>query len=64
MMDFEERDEVDKHHPVQHERGVPFPIGHVFDAFNESQKGALLLLETFVELFGDLLHVKGGSHPA
>ena len=32
-------DEVDEHHPVQHERGVPFPVSDVLYAFDKFQKG-------------------------
>ena len=57
-------DKVDEHHPVQHERGVPFPISDVLNAFDEFQKDVMLLLETFVELLSDFLDVKGRARLA
>ena len=57
-------DEVDEHHPVQHQRGIPFPVGEVLDAFDKAQEGVMLLLETVVESLGDLLYVEGRARPA
>ena len=57
-------DKVDEHHPVQHERGVPFAVGDFLDTFDESQKGVMLLLEAIVEPLGDLFDVEGRPHPA
>ena len=56
-------DEVDEHHPVEHQRGVPFPVGRLRDPFDEVQERAVLLPETVVEPPGHLLHVEGRAHP-
>ena len=57
-------DEIDEHHPVQHQRGVPFAVGQVPDPLDEPQKGLMPLFEAVVEPPGDLLYVKGSPHPA
>ena len=57
-------DEVDEHHAVEHQRGVPFAVGHSADAVDEAQEGAVFLLEAVVEAFGDLVDVEGGAHPS
>ena len=57
-------DEVDEHHPVEHQRGVPFAVRGGGDAFDEVEERAVLLLEAVVEPAGDLLDVEGSAHAA
>ena len=57
-------DEVDEHHPVEHQRGVPFAVGDGRDALDEVQEGLVLLLEAVVEPPGDRLDVEGSTEPA
>ena len=56
-------DEVDEHQPVEHQRGVPLPVGHGLDALDELQEGIVLRLEAVVEPLGDPVHVEGGAQP-
>ena len=57
-------DEVNEHHPVQHQGGVPFSVSEVLDARDEVQKSRVLFLEMVVELFGDFIDIEGRVHPA
>src|SRR5262245_51595739 len=57
-------DEVHEHQPVEHERGVPFTVSHVRDAFDKCQECAMLGLEAVVELLRHTVHIKGLPRPA
>ena len=52
-------DEVDEHHAVEHEGGVPVPVALGGDAVDEVSEGGQLGPEAFVEAPGDLLDVEG-----
>ena len=52
-------DEVDEHHAVEHQRGVPLAAALVVDAVDEGLEGAELRLEALVEALGHLLDVHG-----
>src|SRR5208337_5177858 len=45
--------EIDEHQPVEHERGIPLPVGIDWDALDELQEAGVFLLELVVELLGD-----------
>ena len=57
-------DEVDEHHAVEHQRGVPFAVGHFLDTLNEAEKVLMLVLETVVEFLGYFLDIEGSEHVA
>ncbi len=57
-------DEVDEHHAVEHEGGVPFAVGRFLYTFNKAQEGLMRFLEAVVEAFGDLFDIEGGAHAA
>ena len=57
-------DEIDEHQAVEHDRGIPFPVGALGDAVDELEEGRMLLLEPVVEALGHALHVQAGPHPA
>ena len=57
-------DEVNEHHPVQHQRGVPFAVCEVLDARDEVQKSSMLFFEAVVEFFGDFIDIEGSAYPA
>ena len=50
-------DEVDEHHAVEHQRGVPVPVALGRESLDELLEGGQLFLEAVVEPFGDALHV-------
>jgi hypothetical protein len=50
--------EIDEHHAVQHQRGIPFAVGKIGDAADEVEKGFVLGLELVIEALGDTLNVK------
>ena len=56
-------DEIDEHHAVEHEGGVPVAAALGGDALNELPEGCQLGPEPFVEVLGDLLHVQCGPDP-
>ena len=55
-------DEVDEHHAIEHQRGVPLAVGQFFDALDKVEKGLMLHLETVVKTFGDLFDIEDGAH--
>ena len=50
--------EIDEHQPVEHERGIPLPVGINRNALDELQEVRVFLLELVVELLGDLVAVE------
>ena len=52
-------DEVDEHHAVEHEGGVPVPIALNVDAVDEAPKSGELGPEAFIEALGQLLDIEG-----
>ena len=52
-------DEVDEHHTVEHEGGVPVAVALGRDALNELPEVLQFFLEAVVEALGDLLDVEG-----
>ena len=57
-------DEIDEHHAIEHQRGVPFAVGHFLDTLNEAEKVLMLILETVIESLGYFLDVEGSEHVA
>ena len=57
-------DEVNEHHPIQHQGGVPFAVCKVLDARDEVQKSSVFFFETVIEFFGDFIDIKGSAYPA
>ena len=51
--------EIDEHHAVEHEGGVPVPVALGGDAVYEVTEGGQFRPETLVEALGHLLHVQG-----
>ena len=51
--------EVDEHHAVEHEGGVPVPVTLGGDALDEVSEGGQLSPEAFVEALGYLLDIEG-----
>ena len=49
--------EVDEHHAVEHQGGIPVAVALGGDAVDEFTEGGKLGLESFVEALGDLLNV-------
>ena len=57
-------DEIDEHHPVEHQGGVPVPVALGGEPVNELLEGGQFGAETVVETLGDALHVQGAPEPA
>ena len=55
-------DEIDEHHPVEHERGVPLAVAQVRDALYEVVERLELLLELVIEPPGDSFNVHRPAH--
>ena len=55
-------DEVEKHDPVQHQRGVRFPVDEIRDTLDESLKPVALFFQTVVELPDGFVDVEGREH--
>ena len=51
-------DEVDEHHAVEHEGGVPVPVALGGDAIDEVPEGGKFRPEAFVEALGDFFYVE------
>ena len=55
--------EIDEHHAVEHEGGVPVPVALGGDALDEVPEGGQLGPKAFVEALGDFFYVQGGADP-
>ena len=55
--------EVDEHHSVEHEGGVPVSVALGRDALDELPEVLQFFLEPFVEALGDPLYVQSGADP-
>ena len=56
-------DEVDEHHAIEHDGGVPVAVDLGGDTLDEVPEGLQLFLEPFVEALGDPLYVQSGADP-
>ncbi len=57
-------DEVTEHQPVEHDRGVPVPVCHTLDAFDECVKRLMLGLESLKEPPGYPLDIEAARGTA
>jgi len=51
-------DEIDEHQAIEHDRRIPFAIGHFTDSVNEFQEGFTVCVKITVECLGDTLDVE------
>jgi hypothetical protein len=51
-------DEVDEHHPIEHEGRVPLKVCYIPDSGNEALKDRVIALEPLVELLCDPLDIE------
>ena len=56
--------EVNEHHSVQHQRGVPLAVSQILDPLNKRQKRAVFFFEAVIESLGDFLHIESRTHSA
>ena len=57
-------DEIDEHHAVEHQRGVPFPVALRGKSVDELLEGGQFRAEAFKEALGDALHVQRLPEPS
>ncbi len=54
-------DEVDEHQAIQHQRGVPLPVGRAGEALDERGKALVFGLEAVVKSAGNTVAVEGAT---